>query len=60
MSVSRELRAGCSQVDVGQCQTQTGLVEFCVADGAVAIGTCTERMASSVVMQRDRCPRIVV
>ena len=25
MSVSRELRAGCSQVDVAQCQNQTGL-----------------------------------
>ena len=28
MSVSRELRAGCSQVDVAQCQNQTGLIEF--------------------------------
>ena len=28
MSVSRELRAGCSQVDVTQCQNQTGLFEF--------------------------------
>ena len=40
MSVSRELRAGCGQVDVGQCQTQTGLFDFGVADGAVTIGTC--------------------
>ena len=28
MSVSWELRAGCSQVDVAQCQNQTGLIEF--------------------------------
>ena len=28
MSVSQELRAGCSQVDVAQCQNQTGLIEF--------------------------------
>ena len=28
MSVSRELRAGCSQVNVAQCQIQTGLTEF--------------------------------
>ena len=28
MSVSRELRAGCSQVDVAQCHTETELFEF--------------------------------
>ena len=28
ISVSRELRAGCSQVDVAQCHTETGLFEF--------------------------------
>ena len=27
MSVSQELRAGCSQVDVAQCQNQTGLID---------------------------------
>ena len=28
ISVSRELRAGCSHVDVAQCQNQTGLTDF--------------------------------
>ena len=28
MSVSQELCAGCSQVDVAQCQNETGLIEF--------------------------------
>ena len=28
ISGSQELRAGCSQVDVAQCQNQTGLIEF--------------------------------
>ena len=34
------LRAGCFQVDVARCQDRIGLIEFWVADGSLASGTC--------------------
>ena len=52
MSVSLELRVGCSQVDVAQCQNRTGLIEFRVADEALASGTWLQSATASCHQDR--------